>query len=430
MLLPPLSSNSQNLLIGNFYISELYSKFGPGPIYVYDANQIIKNYENLKRAFSNEKFKTRIYFAIKANSNPHIIKLLAKRGAGADCSNLNEIKIAQLSGIQKEKILYSGNNNPKAELEYAIKNSISTNFDSLSLFEMVANKKEIKNIVVSFRYNPKNGLGGHKKIITGGKASKFGINEKEIFNAYKLAKKKGIKKFGLHMMSGSNTLKIEPFLKQIKEQLRVAGKISSKLGIEFEFIDIGGGFGVPYRPDEKELDMENLGKKISKEFLNGCLENKIKAPNSEFPDLILEPGRILVANSGVIISEITNIKSSNSKKIVGLYGSMAILMRPSLYDAYHHIYIDGKLNGRQLKMDVVGQACESSDYFAKDRLLPANLKIGDKVVICTTGAYGFSMSNNYCNMSQPPEILVDGKKIKLIRKRQTLQEMLRGVDLK
>ncbi|MCX8163647.1 MAG: diaminopimelate decarboxylase [Candidatus Micrarchaeota archaeon] len=431
MLLAPLSSNSNNLIIGKIPIKQIYLKFGPGPIYIYDEQRIRENFKRLQKAFFNSEFQTKIYFAIKANSNPAIIKILSSQWAGADCSNLNEIEIARLCNIKKENILYSPNYCYIPDLVYAAKNKIPLNFDSLSSFQNFLSQKsiqdlELKDLIISFRYNPKRGIGQNKKIITAGKNSKFGLEKDELLLAYRLAKKKGICRFGLHMMSGSNTLTISPFVSQLQEQLAVAGLVVKKLKINFEFIDIGGGFGVRYHPKQKELDIEKLGRVLSKTFIEGCIKNKIKSNREgfNFPTLILEPGRILVADSAVLVSEITDIKHKNSKKIIGIYASMASLIRPAFYGSYHHIYIDGKLNSKKKKADIVGQACESSDYFAFNRPIAENAKVGDLVVICTAGAYGFSMSSNYCTMPRAAEVLVNQKKLTLIRKRENVQNIL------
>ncbi|MEM4196747.1 MAG: diaminopimelate decarboxylase [Candidatus Anstonellaceae archaeon] len=426
MLLNPLNLKGTTIYIENVPLRTIYLRFGPGPIYVYSQKKLEQNFELLSNAFRSNCFKTKVYYAIKANSNPQIIKILKKCGAGADCSNLNEIKLALYSGIKKEEILYSGNNNPFDDLLYAAKNNIAINFDWIDQFARLSNIANInlsKNLI-SFRYNPPKGIGENKKIITAGKNSKFGMDSQTLFSAYKLAKNRGIKRFGLHMMSGSNTLQIQPFLNQLTQQLKIAGELSKKFGIEFEFIDIGGGFGVKYSPNQKELDIKKLGKKICSLYTRLCNKYKVKASVGEFPTLILEPGRYLVANSSALISEITNIKNLKSKKIIGLYASMATLIRPAFYGSYHHIYIDKKLNGKKIKADFVGQACESSDYFARNRLISENVEVGDLAVICTAGAYGFSMSSNYCNMLKPAEVLVNKNKIKLIRKRENFYDLL------
>jgi len=426
-LMQPLLKQNGSLQIGGISIADLHSQFGPGAIYAYDANRIIQNFQNLQRAFRDPKdrFYTRIYFAIKSNSNPAIIQLLHNQGCGADCSNLNEVKIAQIVGVPNSQILYSGNNNPLPELKYAISNQIAINFDSISLFNRASDSQNISQAPICFRYNPPQGLGENPNITTAGQGSKFGISESEIISAYKAAKEKGATRFGLHMMTGSNTREIKPFILQVQDQLRLAGKICSELNTEFEFIDIGGGFGVPYFPNDFPINLNDLGSKIIETFANSCKEYGVNSISGTLPDLMLEPGRILVADSAIIISQITNIKNSGEKRIIGLDASMATLMRPAFYGSYHHIYIDGHLqNENSSPADVVGQACESSDFFAKNRPLPDSLKEGDLAVFCTAGAYGFSMSSNYCNMAKPAEVLILDGKPHLIRKRQSIEDIL------
>ncbi|MFH0927261.1 MAG: diaminopimelate decarboxylase [Candidatus Micrarchaeota archaeon] len=430
-LMPPLTHENNSLQIGKIPISEIYEQFGPGAIYAYDANRIIQNFKNLKSAFTDSKgcFSTKISFAIKSNSNPAIMQILQKEGCGADCSSLNEIKIAQMAGVQNQHILYSGNNNPIPELKYAIKNNLAINFDSISLFERASKDENISEIPVCFRYNPQKGLGENEKITTAGKGSKFGIPESEIASAYKSAKQKGAKRFGLHMMSGSNTREISPFISQIDEQLKIAGQICSELQIEFEFINIGGGFGVPYKPEDPPLNLQELGSKICEAFASGCQKYGVRGPNSKLPSLMLEPGRIIVADSGIILAQITNIKNSEGKRIIGLDASMATLLRPALYGSYHQIYINGHLHEETSPADIVGQACESSDFFAKARPIPNSAKEGDIAVICTAGAYGFSMSSNYCNMQRAAEVLILNSQLHLIREKQTFEQMLISTHL-
>lgn len=451
-LMPPLSSRGARLHLGGASLQSLAQRFnvtGPspqGPLYVYDGARIVSNAQRLQAALHDpqRRFSTRLYYAVKCNSNPAIVGLLRAQGLGADCSNYNEVRIARLAGVPASAILYSGNNNPAREIEQALQAGIAVNFDDWNLFERSSAGRPSRrgsstssiSSLVSFRFNPGVGIGGHAKINTGGKDSKFGLDAPNLLRAYRLAYRRGARRFGLHMMMGSNTRQPALFVKQIGSQLKMAGRLCKELGIAFEFIDIGGGLGVPYHPDEKPLDIEWFGQAVRKAYLAGCQRHGVRGPlqfvrgsrrpaQASLPDLALEPGRIFLGDSAVILAQVTNVKRSFGRRVIGLEASMATLLRPALYDAYHHIYIDGKENGGRANADVVGTACENSDYFARARPMPANVAPGDLAVICTTGAYGFAMSSNYCNMPRPAEVLVQNKKAKLIRKRETFDDLVR-----
>ncbi|PIT84479.1 diaminopimelate decarboxylase [Candidatus Micrarchaeota archaeon CG10_big_fil_rev_8_21_14_0_10_45_29] len=453
-VMQPLQERNGRLSMGSIPIRQLAEQFGvlpkqaisissagvlsegimgEGAAYIYDGNRIVDNYRKIRDAMSDAqgRFNTRVYFALKSNSNPAIMQLLASEGCGADCANYNEIRIARMAGVPEGRMLYSGNNNPIGEMLGALQIGAAINFDDINLFESLSGRcnGELKQNVVSFRFNPGTGLGENAKITTGGEGSKFGMGEAEIMQAYRAARERGATRFALHMMTGSNTREVEPFVEQVKEQVRLAGRLCNELGITLEFIDIGGGFGIPYLPGDSELDIFELGRQLTQAYAQECGRHNVRNSAGGIPDLMMEPGRYIVGDAGVLAAKVTSVKNSFGRSIIGIDASMSTLMRVAMYDSYHHILIDGREEQNMRPADVVGQACESSDFFAHARLLPQGIRTGDLAVICTAGAYGFSMSSNYCNMAKPAEVLVYDGEAHLIRRRQGFEQMVEGVQM-
>jgi len=359
-----------------------------------------------------------IYYAVKANSNIHIIKTLKSRfnDLGCDCSSPGELFAAKKAGFNMSDCVYTGNYESFEDLQTAYDAGPEINLDDLNSLERL--KKIGIPDYISFRLNPGRGHGQFKGIITGGKDSKFGIPKEKIVNAYEVGKKSGIKKFGLQCHAGSSTLDAKTFSDITRQILKSAREIEDAVGQQLEKISIGSGFGIPYRDEELPLDIERLFKNTKSTFSDFYGKD-----SSKWPTLCIEPGRILVADTGFILAKVTGIKSSY-KKFIGLDAGMETLMRPALYGAFHKIIpITQKKQKMKKISEFVGPICESTDKFTSIKKFQ-KLNEKDIVAICDVGAYGMSLSSNYNLRPKPIELLIRGSKIKVIRKRQKYKDII------
>lgn len=396
----------------------LAQKYGT-PLYVYEANRIRENYRRLFKAFQSRWSKFKIYYAVKGNPNPSVVKILLEEGAACDCASQNEILLAMKLGLKGEEILFSGNNLNDDDLKTGLKSGALFNLDDLSLLPRLLKFGHPE--VLSFRVNPGIGKSNvHEGIVLAGPDVKFGIPWEKAMSAYAKAKEAGIKRFGVHMMTGSCVTDHDYFAEISEKLLDCIGPIAQKLGIVFEFVDIGGGFGIPYQPGEKPLDIEKTAERVTKVF-----KKKTKDYGLGEPWLFVEPARYFVGDAGFVVGRVHCVKESY-KKFIGTDVGMNILARPVLYGAYHGIHVETH-NAQRTTHDetvtITGQACENSDAWGRDRKLP-KLEVGDLVVVENAGAYGFVMSYPYNGRLRPAEVLVDGKNEKLIRKRETFEDWL------
>lgn len=365
------------------------------PLYVYDKNIILSRIQMLRTAFPFVSF----CYAVKANANPELLQIIAKEGLGADCSNRIELGYALQAGFAMEKSIFTAVNPRDDDLKQALQSGIIMNLDARSIFHRVLRYGTPARI--SFRINPGFGRGKFPGIIVGGEGTKFGMDETEAMLAYADAKKAGVNIFGIHMMTGSCVLH-EDYFKELTIALQeIAGRIEKKLGISFSFLDIGGGLGVPYEPYERPLDLSSLGKKIANIYKHQA-------------QLMMEPGRFIVAEAGTLLTRVTTIKG----KYIGIDAGMSTLLRPSLYGAYHPIVLARDPNAKIVQeAHICGPVCENTDFFAKNRPLPS-IKEGDLLAIQVAGAYGYAMASSFNGLLRPAELLVEGKKHKCIRKRE------------
>ncbi len=394
-------------------IKELASNYGT-PLYVYDKTKIMDNYNRLNNTFTKYYPNTKIHFSVKANSNLNILKLFRELGTGADCSSPYELKLSRLAGFDDNKILYTGNYESHQDLAEINSDEIKINLDDISSFGRLKEIYTPKRI--SFRINPGIGRGGYEGITTAGTDAKFGVPYEKALGAYMLAKANGIKHFGIHMMTGSNNLEPYYFAEIVEKLLMIANNIFSKIDEKPEYIDIGGGFGIPYEDEESSLDIDLTAKLISDIFIEKC-----EKYGFDMPELIIEPGRYLIADAGYIISTITGIKNSY-RNFAGIDAGMSTLIRPALYGAKHRISIYQK-EGMKNAYNICGQICENSDILAKNVFLP-DLEEGDLMIIKDAGAYGYVMSSNYNNRPRAAEILIEQSKPIVIRKRESFENML------
>ncbi len=396
------------------------------PFQIYDEEGIIENVKNLIKTFKIKFPSFRQYFAVKATPNLHILKLLIKQGCGLDCSSFAELKYAEILKVSGDMIMYTSNYTEKKDLKLALELNANINLDDISILDdliEVNNNKSPKKIC--FRLNP--GMGNTssetESNILGGENSKFGISKEDIIKGYIKAKDFGTTNFGLHMMTGSCVLDYEYWSKTINVMFEVVNELN-KLNIQLDYINIGGGIGINYRynTDNNEVDINKLVDTIFDTYI----EN-IKKYNLNYePALYMENGRYITGKYGKLVSRCHVIKKTNNKIFYGLDASMANLMRPGMYNAYHHITIPSKSESKELlSANVVGTLCENNDWFAKDRLLPKADKY-DLFVIHDTGAHGHSMGFNYNSKFRCSELLyTKDKKIKLIRKEETVEDLIR-----
>jgi diaminopimelate decarboxylase len=404
--------------IDKIKIEELAENYGT-PLYAYDKNKIIENYYKLVSSFRTYYNNVNIHYSVKANSNPAILKIFGELGSGVDCSSPIEIELARLAGFSNREILYTGNYESHDDLLTASADGIRINLDDInSLYRLLKIKTPE---IISFRINPGIGRGGFEGIVTAGSDAKFGVPYEKAMIAYKTAMDAGIKRFGIQMMTGSNNLEPYYFAEIVDKLMNIAGNVFNILNIIPEYIDIGGGFGIPYSEGEEPLNTDMTAQLVCGLFVEKCLKYGFGSP-----ELLLEPGRFLVANAGFLITKVTGLKDSY-KKFAGVDAGMNTLLRPALYGAYHR-FVAAKQSDKQHHINICGQICENSDILASNIQI-AELNEGDLIVIRDCGAYGFSMSSNYNNRPRAAEVLIDGDKSKLIRKRESLEDMIRLCEI-
>ena len=400
---------------------DIAEKYGT-PIYVINEDLIRKRYKTLKKVLDSVYKNNQIHFAVKANSNLSVLKILKSEGAYFDCTSTGEIYTCLKAGISSEKIIYTGNMFTNEDFKFAIENDILVNLDSISQLKRLAKVyddlgKE-KNLI-SFRINPEFGAGHHSHTITAGKDVKFGILDNQVIEAYSKARELGFKKFGTHIHVGSGILDPNDFDKASEKYLTIIMKLADTLDIKFDFVDFGGGLGIPYRPKEDPLDLEVFKEVVIKKFKK--LIEKVDMNQTNFK---IEPGRFLTAEASVILTQINTIKDNGYKLFAGVDAGFNTLIRPTLYGSYHHIIVcNNNSKEKTQKYDVVGPICESGDVFGKDRESP-ELFEGDYLAILDAGAYGFTMSSPYNSRPRPAEVLLNDQKSYLIRKAETFDDLL------
>jgi len=393
----------------------------PTPFHIYDEKAIRDNAEDMKRAFSTVAgFKE--FFAVKALPNPYILKILAEHGFGADCSSLPELLLAEKAGIVGENIMFSSNDTPAEEFVKAKELGAIINLDDISHIDVLEKTAGLPDIVC-FRYNP-GPLKGGNSIIGKPEDAKYGFTREQLFEGYEILKKKGVKRFGLHTMVASNELNTDYFVETARILFEVIVEIAQKVGIQFEFVNLGGGIGIPYRPDQERVSFDAVAAGVKKAYEDTIIKAGLQPPNVYF-----ECGRVITGPYGYLVTEVRHLKHIY-KEYVGTDACMANLMRPGIYGAYHHITVLGKENNPLTdKYDVTGSLCENNDKFAVDRMLP-EIEKGDLLVIHDTGAHGFAMGFNYNGKLRSAELLLrpDGN-VAEIRRAETVDDYFATLDL-
>ncbi len=393
----------------------LLEKYG-SPLYVYERKTIEEKAETLLNSIDYEPKELK--YACKANTNIEIMKIIRGKGIKIDAVSPGEIYAALLAGFKPEDIMLSINNPSWDEIEYAVEKGVLINLDSLSALERYG--KSYSGTKLCVRINPNVGAGHHNHVITGGPESKFGISYRDVTDIIELASKYNLKIVGIHQHIGSGILNPDIFIKAMRVLLDVAVNFKN-----LEFIDFGGGIGVPYRKEESPIDIQVLGNRITAEFESFC--NKYGRDLK----LVLEPGRYFVAESGFLLATVTSVKKGEKHVFIGTDTGFNHLIRPAMYGSYHEIYNASNVNGEKIPQVIAGNICESGDTFTRDengivdRELPA-FKEGDIVCIANAGAYGYSMSSFYNSRPRPAEVLIENGTARPIRKRDTFEDIFKS----
>jgi diaminopimelate decarboxylase len=389
--------------------TDIADQFGT-PVYVYDAGKIVQQVTTLRSAFANADVK--IKYAIKALSNLSILKLLQQQGAGADAVSIQEVHLAMKAGFLPAEIMFSPNCADFSEIEEAVKLGCQVNLDNLAYLKKFG-EQYLSTYPCSIRLNPHILAGGNYKISTGHSDSKFGISVHQLPQIKELVQQYALRVNGLHIHTGSDITETEVFLKMADIFYSVARDFP-----DLAFIDFGSGFKVAYKEGDGVTNMADLGLKLTESFNAFC---KMYGRTLE---LWFEPGKFLVSEAGVLLARVTVVKRTPSTTFVGVNTGLNHLLRPMMYDAYHHIINVSNPAGEQNVYTVVGYICETDTLGANRKL--NEVREGDILAIKNAGAYGFSMASNYNSRLRPAEVLVIDKQPKLIRKAERFEDLLTG----
>jgi diaminopimelate decarboxylase len=392
----------------------------PTPFHLYDERSIRANAQRLQAAFAWAPAFTE-YFAVKATPNPYILTILGAEGCGVDCSSLAELVLAERSGFAGEGIMFTSNDTPAEDFRRARASGAIINLDDLSHLPYLEQQAGLPELLC-FRYNP-GALRTGNAIIGAPQEAKYGLTRDQLFAAYRQAHDKGVRRFGLHTMVASNELNAQYFIDTAAMLFDLVVDLARELDIRVEFVNLGGGIGIPYRPDQPAVDLAAVGAGI-----RAAYERRIAAHGCHPLKIAMECGRLITGPAGVLVTRVRHVKQTY-KAFAGLDASMADLMRPGMYGAYHHITVLGKEDQPADRVyDVTGSLCENNDKFAVDRPLPA-LDPGDVLVIHDTGAHGHAMGFNYNGKLRSAEILLraNGEALR-IRRAETLDDYFATLD--
>jgi len=401
----------------------LAEKFGT-PLYVTSEDRVCEQYRNYKKALSSRYPRVQVLYAAKANGNLAVMRALAQLGAGADVFSSGELHHALDAGMAPEKLLFNGSSKTPADLKLAVEKGVKVSVDSLDeLHQLDAAAKTAGTVAkIAFRVNPALEVPTHPKIATGLATSKFGIPHKEIPAAYREARAcKNIQPVGLHCHIGSQILDVEPFVRAAEVMVRIAKELT-EMGVQLEFIDLGGGLGIPYHHDTDQAPTpEDYGAKVVPVFKAGVEACGIT------PELWVEPGRSLVADSTVLLTRVNSTKSAH-KRFANVDAGFNLLIRPAMYDAYHEVIVANKADAPlTLYYTVTGPICETGDILAPDRRLPP-ITAGDLIAVLDAGAYGFAMSSQYNSRPRCPEVLIRGAHAALMRRGETIGDITAAME--
>lgn len=394
----------------------------PTPFHLYDEAGIRKNAELLKQAFSwNKGFKE--YFAVKATPNPFLISILREYGCGCDCSSVTELMLSKAIGAVGDDVMFSSNDTPASEFKFANDMGAIINLDDITHIEILEKTLGKLPKKLSCRYNPGGLFKISNSIMDNPGDAKYGMTTEQLFEAFRIMKEKGVEEFGIHAFLASNTVTNEYYPTLAKVLFEVAVRLKQETGANIRFINLSGGIGIPYKPDQEPNDILEIGKGVK------AVYDEVLVP-ADMGDVSLytELGRFMMGPYGALVTRAINQKHTH-KEYIGVDACAVNLMRPAMYGAYHHITVMGKENmpcDRQY--DVTGSLCENNDKFAIDRMLP-EIEMGDLLYIHDTGAHGFAMGYNYNGKLKSAEILLktDGS-FELIRRAETPADYFRTFD--
>ncbi|OQX29240.1 MAG: diaminopimelate decarboxylase [Spirochaeta sp. LUC14_002_19_P3] len=385
----------------------------PTPFHIYDEKAIRENARGFNAAFAWAP-GFRNCFAVKACPNPRIMKILAEENMGADCSSLPELILSEAIGLSGDEIFFSSNNTPLEEYRKAKQIEAIINLDDITHLDYLEQIGLPDSL--SFRYNPGPAKAGNS-IIGKPEEAKYGLTREQMFTAYSQALEKGVKRLGIHTMVASNELNADYFIETAALMLELIADITQKTGAAIEFVNFGGGIGIPYKPEDSPVDIQAVSRGIEKLYTEHILNKSLKAPSIYF-----ECGRVITGPYGYLVTKAIHEKHTY-KEYIGVDASMADLMRPAIYGAYHHITVMGKENApAECSYDIVGSLCENNDKFAINRALPS-IDTGDILVIHDTGAHGRAMGFNYNGKLRAGELLLrENGEVEEIRRRETLAD--------
>ncbi len=414
---------SNNFPLTHSELTELTKKY-PTPFYIYDEQGIRDNLKYFTNAFSIfPEFKE--YFAVKALPNPYILKILESEGCGGDCSSLPELMLSEKSGITGKGVMFTSNETPAEEYQYAYKNGNIINLDDITHIEFLKNALGGKlPDTICFRYNPGPLKEGGNAIIGKPEEAKYGLTKPQMIEAYKICKAEGVKHFGLHTMVASNELNPDFFVDTAHLVFDLVLEVQKECGVNIEFVDLGGGIGIPYKPGQKKVDLEYVAKEIRK------LYDAMIVPAGLDPlGIYFECGRPITGPYGWLVTKAIH-KKHIYREYIGCDASMADLMRPGMYGSYHEVTVSGKENApKDHVYDVVGSLCENCDKFAVQRELP-EINDGDLIIIHDAGAHGRAMGFNYNGKLRAGELLLrSDKSVVQIRRRETIEDYFATLDL-
>jgi len=398
----PVIQNGASYQIQGLDLVNLAKEYGT-PVFVYDLDHAVAQYNSLFQAITWPKLK--IFYAMKANFNPDIMRALKDAGACVDTVSPAEVLWALKAGFPKERLLYTANNLTEDEIHLVKAQGVLLNIDSLSCLERFGAMYSGSDVCL--RFNSDVVAGDNAKVQTGGDKTKFGIRLEDAGRALEIAKRYNLTIVGLHEHTGSGITDAALFCQGMKNLMSI---VTSERFPALRFVDFGGGFKVPYRPDEKKIDYIALGAEITALFKDFC------ASYGRELDLYFEPGKYLAAECGVMITQVNTIKDNKSRIIAGTDSGFGHIIRPVLYDAYHHILNASNPDGEEKMYDICGNICETGDLFASDRMIP-EIREGDYLTLLNAGAYCFSMGSLYNLRSLPAEVVVQGGQARLSRAR-------------
>lgn len=412
----PLEDRKGTLYFDGYSTVELAKEYDT-PLYLLSEKRIRDNYDRLYGKLVNNYKYVRIYYAAKANTNLNVLRIMRQQGAYLDTVSPGEVFLALSAGFTPDRLLFTGTSVRNDELKMLADANITINVDSQS--EMDRLLKISVPQILSVRVNPEVGAGHHSHCITAGPDSKFGLWEEEVIQAYAIAQRARVGRFGIHMHIGSGVLEPEPYAAAVEKLLKIAKRVHEEVGIDFEFIDIGGGLGIPYNPEEKDLDLSEFSSKVVSMF-----KAKVKEYGLGKPFLFVEPGRYLVGDASILLTSVNTVKVTPSHKYVGVDAGFHTLLRPAMYGSYHPILVANKLDATDKDIfDVAGPICESGDLLAKDRELPLVAE-GDLLAVLNAGAYGYSMSSQYNSRPRAAEVMIKAGKPVVVREREQLKDLM------